>query len=304
MSTRPSEDRKKRNKVSDRTKGAVLITGASSGIGKACALLFSGKGYPVYAGVRTREAEVRLGRETKGSVEPILLDVTCRDHIERVARLVEKSAGHPHGIRAVVNNAGIVMGGPLEYLPLQHLRRILEVNVLGQIAIIQVFLPMLRRTGGRIVNIGSPSGFLAPPLLGPYAASKFALEAATDALRREVDASGVQVSLIEPGAVETGVWDKSMKEAERWEEGLPREAKERYSSRMQNVWALMSHLREKAMPPENVAQVVLRAVESRRPKPRYLVGMDAWLQCLLARFCPVFLTDRLLDGWMFSRSWK
>lgn len=288
--------------VSDRMKGAVLVTGASSGIGKACAVLFSEKGYPVYAGVRTREAEMRLGRETKGSVEPILLDITRRDHILSAVRLMEKFPRHPQGISVLVNNAGIVLGGPLEYLPLLHLRRILEVNVLGQIAMIQAFLPMLRRSGGRIVNIGSPSGFLAPPFLGPYAASKFALEAVTDALRREMDASGVRVSLIEPGAVETGVWDKSMKEAELWERSLPGEAKQRYSGRMQDVWALMSRLRERAMPPEKVARVVLRAVESRHPKPRYFVGMDAWFQCVLARFCPAFLTDRLLDGWMFSRS--
>ncbi len=170
----------------------VLVTGASSGIGRAAALALSQRGFSVYAGAR--------GPLDYEGVTRVELDVTDPDHVEALRELP---------IDALVNNAGIAVIGPLEYLPLDELRRQLEVNTVGQLAVIQACLPALRRTHGRIVNVSSISGRVALPLYGPYAASKFALEALSDSLRRELRGA-VGVSLIQPGAVATPIWHRTL----------------------------------------------------------------------------------------------
>ena len=206
---------------------AVVVTGASTGIGAACALDCAGRGMTVFAGVRDPRAGEALAEKGGPSLIPITLDVTDEPSITRSVEVVQRVVGEG-GLGGLVNNAGIVIGSPLEVIPLSQLRKQLEVNVIGQIAVTQAFLPLLRRGRGRIVNMGSIAGRGTIPLLGPYSASKFALEALTDALRMELQPWGIQVSIIEPGAIATPIWEKSAKAAGDLEASASEEAKALY----------------------------------------------------------------------------
>src|SRR5678809_1638486 len=187
---------------------AVVVTGASTGIGAACALDCVGRGMTVFAGVRDPRAGEALAAKGGPLLIPITLDVTDGPSIARSLEVVQQVVGEG-GLGGLVNNAGIAVGSPLEVISLTLLRKQLEVNVIGQIAVTQAFLPLLRRGHGRIVNMGSIAGRGTIPLLGPYSASKYALEALTDALRMELQPWGIQVSIIEPGAIATPIWEKS-----------------------------------------------------------------------------------------------
>lgn len=275
-----------------RDKGPVLVTGASSGIGRACALLLAGQGYCVFAGVRNLEAGVGLKAEASGHLYPVRLDITSSEQIDAAVEIV---VAHSGSLVGLVNNAGIVLSGPLEFFPLSELRRILEINVFGQMAVSKAFLPLLRRSKGCVIQIGSPSGYLSPPFLGAYAASKFALEALIDALRRETALFGLRVSLVEPGAIETPVWEKSLSESEKLEAAFSQDAQDLYSNRLRRGREMMLRLRRRAIKPERVARVVLRALEARCPRPRYFVGMDARMQYFLAHCIPDRFVDSLLE---------
>ena len=188
------------------TRGAVVITGASTGIGHASALHLASLGFKVFAGVRRDEDADRLRAVANGSIEPVHIDVTDQASIDAAAGRVREATGG--SIAGLVNNAGIAVPGPLEHLPVDEFRRQLEVNVTGQVAVTQAFLPMLRPSRGRIVNIGSIGGRVAAPMLGPYAASKHAMEGLTDSLRRELRPSGIEVSIIRPGPIATEIWER------------------------------------------------------------------------------------------------
>ena len=193
----------------------------------------------------------------------------------------------------LVNNAGVAIPGPLEFVPLDQLREQLEVNVIGQLAVTQAFLPQLRQAGGRIVNIGSIDGKVATPLLGPYAASKFALEGFSDALRRELRPWGIQVTVIEPGAIKTKIWEKGRLAGDALIDRAPPEAKNLYGSIVQTVRAeSVKAEQDRSLAPDAVAKVVERALRARRPRTRYLVGKDAQLRATLARLLP----DRAMDA--------
>jgi NAD(P)-dependent dehydrogenase (short-subunit alcohol dehydrogenase family) len=183
----------------------VVVTGTSTGIGRATALHLDRLGYRVFAGVRRAEDAVRLRSEGSERLAPVLLDVTDIGSIEAAAKTVSAEVGE-RGLAGLVNNAGIVTGGPLEFVPLDELRRQLEVNTVGPVAVIQHFLPLVRRGRGRVVFVSSIGGRFSQPIVGPYCASKFALEALADALRMEVAPSGIHVSLVEPGAVKTMIF--------------------------------------------------------------------------------------------------
>src|SRR5688500_9161604 len=187
-------------------RGAVVITGASTGIGRACAIDLDGRGFRVFAGVRKDEDGERL-RSERPSIEPLRIDVTDAGEIAAARDRVGEEVGE-RGLAGLVNNAGIAVPGPLEHLPLDEIRRQLEVNVLGQIAVTQAFLPLLRTARGRIVNIGSIGGRVALPLLGPYAGSKHAMEGISDSLRRELRPWGIEVSLVRPGPIATEIWER------------------------------------------------------------------------------------------------
>ena len=186
----------------------VVITGASTGIGEACALRMDRLGWRVFAGVRKEADGLALQKKASEELTPIILDVTEQPPIDASAGLVTAAVGES-GLAGLINNAGVGVGGPLEFIEVDELRRQLEVNVIGQIAVTQAFMPLIRKSTGRIVNMGSIGGRMATPFLGPYNASKFAMEALTDSLRQELHPWGIHVSIIATGSISTPLWDKS-----------------------------------------------------------------------------------------------
>jgi NAD(P)-dependent dehydrogenase (short-subunit alcohol dehydrogenase family) len=252
----------------------VLVTGASTGIGRATALLLARLGANVLAGMRTPQ-------ELGAGITPIRLDVTDPGELGEIERL-----------DGLVNNAGIAITGPLEFLPLDELRRQLEVNVIAQLAVTQACMPALRNAHGRIVNISSISGRVALPLYGPYAASKFALEALSDSLRREQ--ADVPVVLIEPGSIATPIWDRSLAAADALYAAMPPLAHERYDTLVAKLRALAQRQGEEGDPPEAVARIVATALATSKPRTRYVVGRNAQLQAAIARLLPGRAMDKLL----------
>jgi NAD(P)-dependent dehydrogenase (short-subunit alcohol dehydrogenase family) len=282
---------------------AVLVTGAAKGIGEACVLRLARDGFRVYAGVRRDEDGAALIRHAGDGVVPVILDVTREEEIAAAAARIGEETGE-RGLQALVNNAGVAIAGPLEFLPLDELRRQIEINFTGQIAVTQALLPLLRRArmstrgdhrAGRIVFMSSISGRTALPFAGAYAASKFALEAAADALRLELRPFGITVSLVEPGVIATPIWDTARDAGDRNMERMPAEVHQYYGP-------ILGALRKRAergmkgLPPEKVADVVAHALTSRRPRPRYLVGRDAIGRVWLDRILPTRVRDRLVTA--------
>jgi NAD(P)-dependent dehydrogenase (short-subunit alcohol dehydrogenase family) len=270
---------------------AVLITGASTGIGEACALQLDRLGFRVFAGVRKEADGDRLRRQASGILQPVRIDITRIDEVAAAAETIQAAAGDA-GLAGLVNNAGIVVAGPLEFVPLEEIRRQLEVNVIGHIAVTQAFLPLLRQGHGRIVNIGSTSGRLSTPYLGPYCASKFALEALTDSLRMELRPWDISVSIVDPGNVQTPIWEKSAAAAEQLIGKLPEQAHRLYDPGIAAIQQAAAEEARTAIPAGFVASAVVEALTARKPRTRYYVGKQAKAAALLARFVP----DRVLDS--------
>ena len=262
---------------------SVLVTGASTGIGEACALRLDRLGHRVYAGVRSEEHARGLRKRGSDRLVPVLVDVTDQAQIDAAAKQIADDGG---GLDGLVNNAGIGRGGPLEYLPLEIWREQLEVNVLGQVAVTKTMLPFIRAARGRIVFIGSISGKVATMLMGPYDASKFAIEAIGESLRSELHPWGISVSVIEPGAIKTAIWEKGRQQADRLEQALPEEARTRYARHIAAMRKTIEMQERQGASPDKVAAAVEHALFSSRPKTRYLVGIDARVQALLVRWLP------------------
>jgi NAD(P)-dependent dehydrogenase (short-subunit alcohol dehydrogenase family) len=274
---------------------AVVITGTSTGIGRACALHLDRLGFRVFAGVRTSRDGESLQSESDGRTIPLLLDVTDGTSVRAAADEVARAIGDA-GLFGLVNNAGIVVSGPLEFLPLSEIGQQFEVNVMGQISVVQAFLPLLRRAKGRIVNMGSISGRMALPFLGPYSASKFALEAITDSLRLELMPWGITVSIIEPGAVKTPIWEKSRVAAGKRARNFPAEAFELYGPMIDAFRSETEKAAGAGVEPDVVARAVEHALTAKKPKTRYLVGRNAHLQAFLKKVLPGPLFDRLISS--------
>jgi NAD(P)-dependent dehydrogenase (short-subunit alcohol dehydrogenase family) len=255
---------------------SALVTGASSGIGQACAVQLAQAGWRVLAGVR------RAGDAPEGT-EEVLLDVTIDEQIQAAAARVEEL----HGL---VNNAGIALAGPLELIPVDELRHQLEVNLVGQVAVTQAFLPTLRRAKGRVVFMGSIAGRSALPFLGPYAASKHALEAVADSLRVELRPFGIHVSIVEPGTIKTPIWTRSAARADELIMDRDGRLDELYGERIGAFRRIAMKRGEAGADPGAVAKVVEEALTAERPHTRYLVGRDAKLRAGFER-----LPDRLRD---------
>ncbi len=273
---------------------AVLVTGASSGIGAATIGKLDAEGFQVYAGVRKeRDFETILNR-SGGSIRPLILDVTQPETIEAAVELIGEK--EPQGLVGLVNNAGIAVSGPLETIPMDEVKRQFDVNVFGQLCLTQHVLGQLKKSdAARIINVSSVSGLLALPMVGPYAASKFALEALTDSLRQELRHTSVRVCLIEPGVVETPIWQKSEKddlEKGRLVEGLDEVSRERYLGLMSGVEGMKSQSRPTSA--EFVAEVIHDAITARRPKARYQIGTDAKLAAGVVRCLPTRWKDSLI----------
>jgi NAD(P)-dependent dehydrogenase (short-subunit alcohol dehydrogenase family) len=270
-------------------KRTVLITGASTGIGRACAVHLQQTGFQVFAGVR-KESDAQALRER--DIVPILLDVTVQDDITAAVQQVAEATGD-RGLDGLVNNAGIAVGGALEFLPLEELRRQFDVNVIGPVAVVQAFLPLIRTATGRIVLMGAGiSGAISPGGLGPYSASKFALEALSDSLRRELAPWGVHVALIRPGRIKTPIWDKSFEAAEQQLASYPTAGFDLYASRSEPLFETLSRAKTEGGSVEDVARVVEHALTVKHPRSRYTVGLDARVASLVARILP----DSILDG--------
>ena len=274
-------------------RGGVVVTGASTGIGRACALHLDSLGFQVFAGVRKREDGERLAGEASERLEPVTLDVTDTDSIAAAAERVSEASAD-RGLAGLVNNAGITVSAPLEFVPLDDFRHQLDVNVVGQIAVTQAFLAMLREARGRVVFMGSIGGRMALPLLSPYHASKFALEAIADSLRQELRPWGIAVSIVEPGSIATPIWDKGASSADAVIEKMPAEARRLYGKPVEAMRKTAKETGERGLPPEKVAAVVGRALTARRPRTRYLVGRDAKAQLVLSRLLPDRMVDRLV----------
>jgi NAD(P)-dependent dehydrogenase (short-subunit alcohol dehydrogenase family) len=284
------------------TAGSVIITGASTGIGEACALRLDSRGFRVFAGVRREVDGGALKQKASDRLTPILLDVTDASSIKSAAATVAASIGEA-GLSGLVNNAGIAVAGPLEFLPIDELRRQFEVNVIGQIAVTQAFLPLLREGHGRIINMGSIAGKSALPFTGPYCASKFALEALTDSLRMELLPWNIPVSIIEPAYVTTPIWQKSLREGERTTAMLPPSAHELYGHAIASMSNIVFNIRKTALNNDVSADVVARAVEhaltAKKPRTRYLVGSAALLRVVLG-ILPDRTRDRLITWRLLS----
>ena len=268
--------------------GTVIVTGASSGIGEACALRLARGDFDVVAGVR-KDEDAERADALHERVRPLKIDVADD---ASVAAAAQEFGDGP--IAGLVNNAGISVTGPLEFVPLDEWRHQLEVNVIGQVAVTQAFLPGIRAAKGRIVNIGSVGGKVAAPLLSPYAGSKFAMEGITDSLRRELRPLGVHVAIVEPGAVATEIWRKGTAAAEELLENAPPEAEAVYGKVIAAIRAQAGKATAEAIPPDEVAKVVEHALTADKPRTRYPVGRDAKMRIRAAGLLPDRVFDRLV----------
>ena len=266
------------------------MTGASSGIGEACARRLTNAGFQVFAGVRKPEDGERLRNDVPG-VTPIVIDVTDQGAIASAAREVSEAVG-AQGLAGLVNNAGIAVPAPLEYQPIDDFRRQIEVNLVGQVAVTQAFIPLLRAARGRIVNVSSIGGRVAVPLLGAYAASKFALEGFSDVLRRELRPWGIHVAVMEPGTIATPIWDKGIASGDELNATMPPAAQEAYGKLIAFVREASIRGAREGLPPDAVAKDVEHALTARKPRTRYLVGREAKSRGILASLVP----DRVMDA--------
>jgi NAD(P)-dependent dehydrogenase (short-subunit alcohol dehydrogenase family) len=274
---------------------SLLITGASTGIGLDSALRMARRGWQVFACVRREEDAARLREIGLPGLEPLLLDVTSVESIARARAEVEARLGE-NGLDGLVNNAGVALIGPVEFLNLDDLRQLFEVNVHGVVAVTQAFLPLLRRARGRIVNMSSISGRISSPFTGPYAASKFALEALNDAMRLELAPFGISVSAIEPGMIATPIWEKGERAVAAQRQAHPPEAEALYGGMMAAFERLIRPAIRRAGPVGLVSDAVEDALTSAKPRTRYVVGRDARIRLFLRRL----LSDRLMDRLVFS----
>jgi NAD(P)-dependent dehydrogenase (short-subunit alcohol dehydrogenase family) len=269
----------------------ALVTGASTGIGRATALRLDGTGWKVFAGVRKEEDAASLRAEASDRLAPVTLDVTDPEQIAAAADLIAREA--EGGLDGLVNNAGVAVPGPLETVPLEDLRHQLEVNLVAYVAVTQAMLPEIRRAEGRIVFLSSIGGRIAFPFGGPYHASKFGTEAIGDVFRQELRPWGLKVAIIEPGSIDTPIWERGQRKAEDIEARAPK-TNLLYGAALDKFRKVIEDTAERGIPPEKVAKAIAHALESSRPKTRYLVGLDAKVQARLQPLIPTSLFDRIV----------
>jgi NAD(P)-dependent dehydrogenase (short-subunit alcohol dehydrogenase family) len=276
----------------------VLVSGCSSGIGRACALALGRQGFSVFAGVRTAAQAEAIELEGFDNLAPVNLDVTDERSIRVAAEEIAGYVGDA-GLWGLVNNAGITVIGPLEVLPISELRRQLEVNVVGQVAVTRAFLPLIRRgEAGRIVNMGSVTGRASFPFAGPYSSSKSALAALTDSLRLELKPWGISVSLVEAGNVRTPIWEKHLQSVDGLLAGLSPEERALYEDALAADMEMVKRISKGGSPPTAVAGAVAHALTAPRPKGRYLVGSRALSLVWTTKFLPDGLRDLLVARFM------
>jgi NAD(P)-dependent dehydrogenase (short-subunit alcohol dehydrogenase family) len=267
---------------------SVLVTGAARGIGRAIVDQLASTGWNVIAGVRTEKDAAALTKAHPQRVSAVILDVTDAGHIAKLAKSL------PEQLDAVVNNAGIAVAGPIETVSPDSWREQLEVNVVGQLAVTQAVLPQLRKARGRVLFISSVNGRIATPMLGPYSASKFAIEAAADALRVELRAWGISVVLIEPAQTDTDMWRTANDMVLEVEAGMSPAHRDLYAKHIAGMKKFVPRARRMASPTDKVVAVVIEALTARKPKARYVVALLPKLQTMLVTNMPAALRDRLM----------
>jgi len=270
----------------------ALITGCSSGIGRASALRLDSGGWRVFAGVRKPEDADALSAAGSSALTPLILDISESASIDDARERIEREAGG--SLDALVNNAGVAYSGPLEFVPLDDFRRQLEVNLVGHLAITQAMVSSLRLARGRIVNVTSIGGLVATPFFGPYNASKYALEALSDCLRVELRPWGIETIAIEPGSVATPIWARGAEVFAQMRERMAPGAVELYGDAMEAMMRASIDTGERGIPPERAADAIERALGARWPRARYLVGRDAYGMAAASRLLPARLYDRLV----------
>jgi NAD(P)-dependent dehydrogenase (short-subunit alcohol dehydrogenase family) len=274
---------------------SVLITGASTGIGRAAALHLDGKGWRVFAGVRKQEDAASLREAGSQRLEPLMLDVTDPGQIAAAAERVGAEMGEA-GLDGLVNNAGIAVPGPLETLPIDDFRRQIEVNLTAHVAVTQAMLPSIRQARGRIVFITSIGGLMAFPMFGAYHAAKFGLEAVGDVFRQELRPWGIKVTIVEPGSIATPIWERGDAEVDAIGGRAGDGHTELYGEAIAAYREVARKTGARGIPPEKVAAKIEHVLTARRPRTRYLVGADARGQAFASRVLP----DRLVD-WLVAR---
>lgn len=273
---------------------SVLVTGASTGIGRATALRLDAAGWRVFAGVRKPEDADSLVQAGSASLSPLFLDVTDAEQIAAAAQLIAAQDG---GLTGLVNNAGVAIPSPLETIPIDDFRHQIEVNLVGQVAVTQALLPSIRAAGGRIVFLSSIGGRIAFPLTGAYHAAKFAIEAVGDVFRQELRPWGISVSIVEPGSIDTPIWERGERISDEVGSRSPqREAL--YGKVIESYRRVVKQTAERGIPPEKVAGVIEHALSAGRPRTRYLVGIDAKVQARVRPLIPTPVFDRIVAKMM------
>jgi NAD(P)-dependent dehydrogenase (short-subunit alcohol dehydrogenase family) len=291
---------------------SVLVTGASTGIGRATAMRLEAGGWRVFAGVRRQEDADALAASGSDRLRPLILDVTDPDQIAAAAERIESEAGALHGL---VNNAGIAVPGPLETLPIEDFRRQVEVNLTAQVAVTQAMLPLIRRAPavpfsrsgsernharGRIVFISSIGGRIAFPLNGAYHAAKFGVEAVGDVFRQELMPWDISVSIVEPGSIDTPIWERGEREADAIEARASESQEQLYGQAIEGFRRVVRATADRGVSPERAADAIEHALTAEHPRTRYLVGADAKVQARIVPVVPTRLWDRLV-AYMMGR---
>jgi NAD(P)-dependent dehydrogenase (short-subunit alcohol dehydrogenase family) len=266
-----------------------LITGASTGIGRATALRLDAAGWRVFAGVRKQEDAAALREAGSGRLTPLILDITDPGQIAAAAARVEAEA--EAGLDGLVNNAGVAIPGPLETLAIDDFRHQIEVNMTGHVAVTQALLPAIRGARGRIVFISSIGGRVALPLTGAYHAAKFGIEAVGDVFRQELRPWGISVSIVEPGSIDTPIWERGERTAD--EIGTV-ERETLYGKAVEGYRKAIRETAERGIPPEKAAKAIEHALTSGRPRARYLVGAEAKVAARAKLLIPTRIFDRIV----------
>lgn len=267
----------------------VLVTGASTGIGRATALRLDAAGWQVFAGVRRQEDAAALSQAGSDHLAPLILDITDAEQIAAAATRIE--TGVEGGLDGLVNNAGVAIPGPLETLAIDDFRRQIEVNMTAHVAVTQALLPAVRAARGRVVFISSIGGRVALPLTGAYHAAKFGIEAVGDVFRQELRPWGISVSIVEPGSIDTPIWERGERTAD---EIRTEERESLYGKAVEGYRKAIRETAERGIPPERVAKAVEHALASGRPRTRYLVGLEARVAARAKLLIPTRIFDRVV----------
>ncbi len=271
---------------------SVLITGASTGIGRATALRLDAAGWRVFAGVRKEADAEGLRVAASERLVPLILDIT---EAEQIAAAAERIAAEAEGgLDGLVNNAGVAIPGPLETLPIDDFRRQLEVNLTGHVAMTQAVLDPIRLARGRIVLISSIGGRIAFPMTGAYHAAKFGIEAVGDVFRQELRSWGISVSIVEPGSIDTPIWESGERNADEVNERTPPKQEALYGKAIERYRKVVRQTAERGIAPDKVAVAIEHALTDNRPRTRYLVGIDAKVQARLKPLIPTPVFDRIV----------